>query len=304
MPTPALEQFLFNGARAMMDVRDGTLFGLKFLLTSSHYRDRVVSHVRDPVIADFWKRDFAEHMPEREQRERTLSTLNKIGALIADPAIRNCIAQPRSKIDFRRILAEGKIFIASLPQGSLGIDKSALIGSLLLSQLQLAALSRDDERNPFHVYVDECHHFAAGTLAEMLSGIRKFGVSLTLSHQYLDQLPRKLRSALMGTVGTTIVFRIGVEDARLLEPEFRLNNDDDALCELLPFQAYVRDGLRTHRLVMPECDYQSIPQGAERIKRFSASQFACDPIRLDARLRRFVANAYGPSPDRRTRDGW
>ena len=173
MPTPALEQFLFNGARAMMDVPDGTLFGLKFLLTSPTYRRRVVSHIKDPIIADFWKTDFAEHMPEREQRQRTLSTLNKIGALISDPAIRNCIAQSKNKIDFRSIIEDRKIFIAALPQGRLGIEKASLIGSLLLSQLQLSALSRTGERTPFHLYIDECHHFAPGTLAEMLSGIRK-----------------------------------------------------------------------------------------------------------------------------------
>ncbi|WP_425417627.1 type IV secretory system conjugative DNA transfer family protein [Oricola indica] len=304
LATPALEQFLFNGARAMMDVPDGTLFGLKFLLTSSHYRHRVVSHVRDAVIADFWRRDFEEHMPEREQRERTLSTLNKIGALIADPAIRNCIAQPNSKLDFARILAEGKILIVSLPQGRLGVEKSALIGSLLLSQLQLAALSRQGERRPFHVYVDECHHFAAGTLSEMLSGIRKFGVSLTLSHQYLGQLSRKLKSALMGTAGTTIVFRIGVEDAAVLEPEFRLTNSDLSLCELPPFEIYLRDGYRTRRLIMPECPYPPSSKGAERIKRFTQSQFACDPLRLDAKLRRFVANAYEQPLPRRSIDGW
>ncbi len=306
LPTPALEQFLHNGARAMMDMPGGTLFGLKFLLTSPAFRKRVVSHIKDPVIADFWNTDFAEHMPEREQRERTLSTLNKIGALIADPAIRNCIAQPSSKINFAKIMNQGKIFIAALPQGRLGIDKAALVGSLLLSQLQLAALSRTGVRRPFHVYIDECHHFAPGTLAEMLSGIRKFGISMVLSHQYLDQLPRKLKAAIMGTIGTTIAFRIGVLDAQLIEPEFRLTRDDDTLCELPPYQSYVRMGDRTLKLFMPECDYPVCPGAADKIKRFGRSQLGCDPARLEERLRCFVANANaGTDPPRRQhKGGW
>ncbi len=304
LPTPALEQFLHNGARAMMDMPGGTLFGLKFLLTSQVFRKRVISHIKDPVIADFWNTDFAEHMPEREQRERTLSTLNKIGALIADPAIRNCIAQPRSKIDFARIMNEGKIFIAALPQGKLGIDKAALVGSLLLSQLQLAALSRSGERRPLHVYIDECHHFAPGTLAEMLSGIRKFGISMVLSHQYLDQLPPKLKAAIMGTIGTTIAFRIGVLDAQLIEPEFRLTRDDYSLCELPPYQSYVRMRDRTLQLSMPECPYPIFAGAADKIKRFGVCQLGCDPVNLNERLRRFVANAAAePHPPQRRHRG-
>ncbi|MCP4184604.1 MAG: type IV secretory system conjugative DNA transfer family protein, partial [Hyphomicrobiales bacterium] len=111
--TPALDQFLYNGARAMMDMPDGTLLGLKFLLTSPKYRRRVISHINDPTIADFWKTDFEEHMPEREQRERTLSTLNKIGALISDPAIRTCIGQPKSRLVLKDIMDNGKILIIS-----------------------------------------------------------------------------------------------------------------------------------------------------------------------------------------------
>ncbi|GAF67614.1 unnamed protein product, partial [marine sediment metagenome] len=118
--TPTLDQFLFNGARALMDMPDGTLFGLKFLLTSSTYRKRVIAHIKDPTIADFWRTDFEEHMPQREQRQRTLSTLNKIGSLIADPAIRASIAQPKNRLDLKSIIETGKILIVSLPQGQLG----------------------------------------------------------------------------------------------------------------------------------------------------------------------------------------
>jgi len=230
-------------------------------------------------------------LSERERRERTASTLNKLGALIADPVIRQTIGQPRSAIDLAEILEAGKVLIVALPQGRLGIDKSALIGSLLMSQLHLAALSRVDNRRPFHIYADECHHFGAATLAEMLSGIRKFGVSLTLAHQYLEQLPLKLRAALIGTAGTIVSFRIGARDVPYIEPEFQLRRDDYSLCELEPFQAYVRSGLITNRLTMPEITARAFPSAPRRIRNACRSRYAADPREVEARIARFIANA-------------
>jgi hypothetical protein len=288
--TPVLDQMLFNGARAMMDMPDGTLLGLKFLLTSAPYRKRVIAQIRDPVIRDFWAVEFEQHMTERERRERTLSTLNKLGALISDPVIRRTLGQPRSAFDLAQVLREGRILIVALPQGELGIEKSSLIGSLLMSQLHLAALSRGDDRRPFHIYADECHHFGAATLAEMLSGIRKFGVSLTLAHQYLDQLPPKLKSALMGAVGTIVSFRIGALDAPLIEPEFRLNRDDWSLCELAPFQAYARTGYSTHLLTMPELEARAFPNGPSKIRNACQSRYAANPDKVEARIQRFIGN--------------
>lgn len=163
--------FLYSGAAALLDFPDGTLVGLKFLLTSKTYRARVLGHVRDPAVRDFWATDFQKHMPEKERRERTLSTLNKIGQLITDPSIRNIIGQPKSRLSFANMMDSKKIFIASLRQGDLGIQKSSLIGSLLISSLHLAALQRKQIRTPFHVYVDEFHNFHG--FNEMVSGVRK-----------------------------------------------------------------------------------------------------------------------------------
>jgi len=192
------------------------------------------------VIKDFWKTDFETHMPEREQRERTLSTLNKIGAFISDPAIRNSIGQSKTAIDLKDMMDNRKILLGKLPQGQLGIEKSRLIGALLRSHIHLTALSRTDDRTPFHICADECHNFGNNTLIEMLSGIRKFGISLVLAHQYLDQLDKPFSSALIGTVGTTVSFRLGIRDANLLTEEFELNRNHMALHELEPFTAHMR----------------------------------------------------------------
>lgn len=262
---PQLEQFLYNGVAALLDAPDATLVGLKYVLTSKKYRKRIVGepargkrpetgYVLDPVIKDFWRTDIAKHMPDKEFREKVQSTVNKIGKLISDPAIRNSIGQPRSKLDFRDIMDSGGILLVRLPQGKLGIDKASLIGSLLLSNLHLAALSRSADRRPFHIYVDECQYFAPTTLAHMLSGIRKFGVSLTLAHQYLDALPEELRAALIGTVGTIVAFRLGVSDAEKLAPEFSLERGNRTFADLEPYTAYVRTGGYTSHIAtrMPE----------------------------------------------------
>jgi len=290
MAAPVMDQMLFNGARVMMDMPGGTLVGLKFLLTSERYRARVMKHVTDPAIHEFWEVEFGQHMTDRERRERTLSTLNKLGALISDPVIRRMIGQPRNAVDMSEILAAGKILIVALPQGKLGIEKAALIGSLLMSQLHIAALAREGERRPFHIFADECHHFGAGSLAEMLSGIRKFGVSLTLANQYLDQLPTKLRAALIGTAGTIVSFRIGALDVPFIEPEFHLKYGDYSLCELRPYEVYVRTGLHTHKLTMPPVQTRAYPSAPRKIKNRCRAQYGTDPAVIDAKLERFITN--------------
>lgn len=285
---PQVEMFVYAGVAALLDRPDGTLMGLKFLLTSPKFRARVLAHVQDPAILDFWETDFATHMPEREQRERTLSTLNKIGALIADPAIRNSIGQSRTKIDFADILDRRMIFIARLPQGELGIEKSSLIGALLLSNFHLNALRRKD-RTPFYLYLDEFHHFGNSTVIEMLSGIRKFGVSLTIACQYLDQLSPALRAGVLGTVGTMLAFRTGALDAETLAPEFELKRDDIALPALPPFRAYARTD-RTTELRMPPMPDIGRPKVARKIRDRCRSQHALPRRVIDERIGRFIRN--------------
>lgn len=286
---PQLEQFLYNGTAALLDMPDGTLLGLKFIITSKKYRTRVLSHVLDPLIKDFWETDFEVHMPDREKRERTLSTLNKIGALIADPAIRNIIGQNRMALDLKDIMDTKKILLVSLGQGQLGLLKSRLIGSLILSQLHLTALGRTN-RMPFHVYMDEFHHFGGPTLIEMLSGIRKFGITLVCAHQYVSQLSPELREAMLGTVGTTVAFRLGATDAELLAPEFGLGRDDDPLPQLRAHQAYARTDGRTWSLSMPPTGATTYPKAPQAIRNWSREKYGTPREEVEERIRRFVAH--------------
>ena len=286
---PQLEQFLYNGIAALLEVPDGTLVGLKYLLTSPTYRKEVLSFVSDPVIRDFWQTDFEELMPVREQRQRTLSTLNKIGALVADSRIRNVIGQPVSTIDFRALMDNRKILLISLPQGKLGIQKSALIGALLMSQLHLSALGRCSV-NPFHIYADEAHHFGTNTLEEMLSGIRKRHVSMVIAHQYVDQLSPSLKAALIGTVATIVGFRMGATDAAILKDEFMHASNDLTLVGLNPYMACVRSGSASDIITMPEIQSPKFEESTALIRKFTRQQYANQRSQVEKRIKRFIAN--------------
>ena len=260
VPTPQLDQYLYNGTAALLETPNSTLLGLNYLLKDNKtYRHRVIGHVLNPVIKDFWENDF-EAIPDKERRQSVLSTLNKIGMLIADPAVRNIIGQPKMSFSIKDIMDSGKILLVSVPQGKLGIEKSAMLGSLVLTLVHLTALERVEttERRPFHCYLDEMHHFGTAMLAEMLSGVGKFGISLTLAHQYIHQLTAELRQALIGTVGTIVTFRIGATDAETLAPEFGFESQDTPLPQLPPYTAYAKTDA-VHLLTMPPLTRRRFP---------------------------------------------
>jgi len=287
---PQLEQYLYNGIAALAEVPDGTLIGLKYLLTSRLYRKRVMSFVSDPIIRDFWSSDFEEIMPDKEKRQTTLSTLNKIGALISDPKLRNVLGQPKSTVNLRSAMDTRKCLLIRLPQGKLGIQKTAMLGSLLMAQIHLAALSRE-ARSPLHVYADEAHHFGTSTLEEMLSGVRKFGVSLVLAHQYLDQLSPSLRAALLGTVGSIVSFRLGVGDAELLAKEMETKTCKITPRDLLTLPPYTvrakcNDGGRL--LTTQEIEHPEWPDGPRLAIELTRSRYGRKRLRVENKINKFI----------------
>lgn len=284
--TPQMDMYLYNAAAALLDVPDGTVLGIKYLLSvsSDQYRKRAIGHIKDPVIKDFWQHDF--EMPERELRDRTMSAYNKISALISDPAIRNVLGYPDSAFDMRRVLDEQKILLVRVPQGHLGIEKSSTIGALVLAQLHLSALSRETTA-PFHVYVDECHHFGTTTITEMLSGIRKFGVSLTLANQYIGQLPTNVLEAFLGTVGTTVCFRLGARDARLMGEELGVPPAD--LVSQPAFRSFAKSECNTTSLNMPPIERTHSETAAKKTRRRSRHRYARPRDEVAERINSFIS---------------
>lgn len=289
---PQLEQYLYNGIAALSEMQDGTLLGLKYLITSKKYRHRVISSIIDPIIKDFWDMDFEELMPDKEKRQNTLSTLNKIGALISDPKIRNVIGQPLSTIDFKDIIDNKKCLLVRLPQGKLGIQKASMLGALIMAQLHLAALSRDT-RNPFHIYADEAHNYGTSTIAEMLSGVRKFNVSLVLAHQYIDQLSPSLQSAFIGNVGTIVSFKIGITDAEVVAKEMdgeSIHLTPRDLIRLPPYTAWVKTGGELACISMNDIDFPEYPDSPRLIKEQTARYYGRDRSLVENKINKFIRN--------------
>lgn len=280
---PQLEQILKAAVLAVQP--HGTLLDVKFLLTSKRLRERLA--IRDPLVRDFWRQDFAHHMGEKEQRDRTLSTLNKVRQFLDDPVLRNIVAQP-SAFDLAEVIDSNKIFIANLAAGRIGQDNCALLGAFLIASLHSAALARRG-RELFPVYVDEAYLFGSAAFAEMLSILRGFGVSLTLANQYVDQLDDRLQSALLGNAGTMISFKLGSRDAATLAPDFDCKPSDLTLLE--PHRAMVRTGDRTIELAMPEFAGKRFPSGPAKIQRQCRNQLARPRREVERAVAAFVRDA-------------
>ena len=238
-----MQYILTHTLAALLDYEHATLLGVNRLLADERFRAKVLARVRDPVVQGFWRDEFGRY-DGRLRAEAVAPIQNKVGQFGALPLLRHILGQVRPAIDFRRVLDEGQVFIANLAKGRLGEDASRLLGAFLVAQFQLAALGRADvaasARRPFYLYLDEFQSFAAvESLAAILSEARKYGLALTLAHQYLGQLTPAVQAAVFGNVGTVVCFRVGFEDAPLLAAQLE-PVAAASLTELDPHRAWVR----------------------------------------------------------------
>ena len=218
-----MEYILNNSILALLEYPGSTLLGVNRMLADAEYRKKIVERVTDPVVKSFWVQEFAKYT-QRLEVEATAAIQNKVGQFISNPLVRNIIGQVRSSIDMRKIMDEKKILIMNISKGRVGEENSRLLGALLITKLQLAAMSRVDipenERQDFFLYVDEFQNFATESFTSILSEARKYRLALILGHQYISQMEEEVRDAVFGNVGTIISFRVGAEDAEFLEREF------------------------------------------------------------------------------------
>lgn len=222
-----MEYILNNSLLALLEYPGSTILGVMRLLSDKEYRKKVVDNLKDPVVKSFWVNEFAKYT-QRLESEATASIQNKIGQFVTNPLIRNILGQQHSSIDMRKVMDERKILIVNLSKGKIGEDNSALLGAMIITKIQLAAMSRvemaESERLDFYLYVDEFQNFATDSFANILSEARKYRLCLVLAHQYIGQLingeNHRVRDAIFGNVGTIVSFRIGAEDAEFLEKEF------------------------------------------------------------------------------------
>jgi Type IV secretion-system coupling protein DNA-binding domain len=234
-----MEYILSNTLLTLLENEGNTLLGVIKILTDEKYRRKIVARVRDPLVKNFWQLEFAK-FNEKYRQEAVAPILNKIGQFFSNEVIRNILGQSKSTIDFRDIMDNNKILIANLSKGRLGEENSDLLGSLLISKLQIATMSRVDtpeaKRQDFYVYVDEFQNFTTDSFAGILSEARKYRLNLILAHQYIAQLVEsgavKVKNAIFGNVGTIIAFRLGSSDAKEIANEFSQVIDSDKLMNL------------------------------------------------------------------------
>jgi hypothetical protein len=221
---PRLEYILRYTILALLDYPDTTLLDITRMLTDKKFRKDVVEHCQDSVVRQFWNVEFAS-WNDKFMSEAVAPVLNKVGAFVANPIIRNIIGQPKSSFSIREIMDSGKILVVNLSKGLIGEDNAAILGSFLVTKIQLAAMSRSDipnveDRRPFYLYVDEFQNFATDSFATILSEARKYGLNLTVANQYVSQMDPTVRDAVFGNVGSMMSFRISPDDAPLLSKQF------------------------------------------------------------------------------------
>lgn len=240
-----MEYILTNTLLALLEYPDATLLGVNRMYTDKAYRNKVVDNVKDPVVKDFWLKEFANY-GDRYTQEATPAIQNKIGQFTGNPLIRNIIGQPKSSFDIRTMMDQKKIIIMNLSKGLVGETNMRLLGSMLVTRIFLAAMSRADlssdalNKSPhFYFYVDEFQNFANETFAEILSESRKYKLNLTIAHQYIDQMEEEVRDAVFGNVGTTVTFRVGPFDAEVLETVFMPKFTKEDIASLDKRQIYL-----------------------------------------------------------------
>ncbi len=241
-----MEYILNNILLALLEYPDSTLIGVNRMLADKAYRNKVVENITDPSVKSFWVDEFAKY-GERYMQEAGAAIQNKIGQFITNPIIRNIIGQPKSTFDIRQMMDQNKIIIVNLSKGRVGESNVNLLGSMLITKIYLAAMSRADVHESelkklpnFYLYVDEFQNFANESFAGILSEARKYKLNLTIAHQYIEQMMDEVRAAVFGNVGTMITFRVGAFDAETLEKEFAPQFTIEDLVNLGFAQVYLK----------------------------------------------------------------
>ncbi len=242
-----MEYILNNAILALLDTPGTTMLGIPRMLVDKDYRQKIISNLKDPVIKAFWIHEY-EEWQDKFRNEAIAPIQNKVGQFLSTPIIRNVVGQAESTINIFDIMNEGKIFLVNVSKGRIGEDNSSLLGGMIITKIQLAAMERvripEEERRDFYLYVDEFQNFVTDSFAGILSEARKYRLNLTVAHQYTAQLvsdkSSSVRDAVFGNVGTMIVFRVGSDDADFLEKEFDPEFTPQDIVNLPNYKIYLK----------------------------------------------------------------
>ncbi len=299
-----MEYILNNTLLALLEFPNTTLLGINRLLADNAYRKRVIKNLKDPVIRSFWETEFAGYN-DRYKQEAVAPVQNKIGQFLSASVIRNIVAQVKSRINIREIMDNKKIFIMNLSKGRIGEDNSRLLGGMLITKIQLAAMERVDtpekERKDFFLYVDEFQNFATESFSNILSEARKYRLDLTMAHQYMEQLDETVLAAVIGNVGTLVTFRVGSTDAEILAKEFAPTFIETDLVNLTKFQIYLKlmiDGVASQPFSANTLSPINIStNSAEKVIKVSRERYATSRENIEDKIMRWTGMEAGGNSD-------
>ena len=242
-----MEYILNNAILALLDNPGSTLLGVQRILVDKEYRKQILSNVKDPILLAFWTQEYEQYDP-RFRNEAIAPIQNKVGQFLSSSLIRNIVGQPHSTLNLYDAMNQEKIILVNVSKGRIGEDNSQLLGAMVITKLQLAAMERvripEEERKDFYLYVDEFQNFATDSFASILSEARKYRLNLVIAHQYIGQLvtdtSTRVRDAVFGNVGTLVVFRVGAADAEFLENEFSPEVTIEDLVGLPNYRVYLK----------------------------------------------------------------
>ncbi len=249
---PRLEYILRNTILAILDYPGATLLAVTRMLSDKSFRKKVIAKIQDPVVKSFWVNEFAGYA-DKFAAEAVSPIQNKVGQFLSSSLIRNIVGQVGSSVDLREVMDENKILIMNLSKGRIGEDNSALLGAMMITKIQLAAMSRVDipesQRKDFYLYIDEFQNFSTESFANILSEARKYRLNLIMAHQYMEQLTDPVKAAVFGNVGTMATFRVGATDAEELVKEFTPTFTEEDILNLPKFEMYLKlmiDGIASN----------------------------------------------------------
>ncbi len=296
---PRLEYILRNTILAILDYPGSTLLAVTRMLADKKFRKKVIEKIKDPVVKSFWVNEFAGYA-DKFAAEAVSPIQNKVGQFLSSSLIRNIVGQVKSTIDMRQVMDEGKILIMNLSKGRIGEDNSALLGAMMITKIQLAAMSRVDilenKRRDFYLYIDEFQNFTTESFANILSEARKYRLNLIMAHQYIEQLGDKVKAAVFGNIGTLIVFRVGAADAEELIKEFEPIFTEEDLVNLPKFEFVIKlmiDGVASEPFSargLPPLSFEEKTGNREKVIRVSRERYAKSREVVEDKIHRWHKN--------------
>lgn len=294
---------LQNTLASLLEFPGATLLGVNRMYIDKEYRKNVIAKITDPAVRSFWVDEYSKYT-DRYAQEATPAIQNKIGQFASNALVRNVIGQEESAFNIRSLMDERKIFIVNLSKGRVGEGNANLLGSMLITKIYLAAMSRADASAgsmrslpPFYLFVDEFQNFANKSFADILSEARKYKLALTIAHQYIEQMEEEVAAAVFGNVGTMITFRVGAYDAEVLEKEFSPTFVMEDLVNLGARQIYLKlmiDGVSSQpfsAVTMPPIENPEMSH-KDRAIAFSRAQFSRPREEVEKNISEWVGKKY------------